>query len=100
MAEGINMSEIAAELKRANEDEIRSVIEKHFEEVRTQGIKIGAGYMSAAIKGVINKHLNKKSKTSFRDYERCIKDIISIIDVQLTDQNDLKTDDVTEGDVV
>lgn len=100
MAEGINMSEVAAEIKRASEDEIRAIIEKHFEEVRTQGIKIGAGYMSAVIRGTVNKHLNKKAKASFRDYERCIKDINSIIDVQLTEQNDLKTDNVAEGDAV
>jgi hypothetical protein len=52
-------------------------------------MKIGATYISAAIYGVIQKHIIKKEKTSLRDYKRAMDEIINIISVQLTKQNDL-----------
>lgn len=90
MEEKMNMSEVVAEVKNANEDELRQVIEQHFEAVRTQGMKIGAQFISAAIMGKVKKHLEKPGKSSLRDYERCIADIKKIISVQLTQQNDSK----------
>ena len=90
MAEETNMKEVVEEIKGASEDEIKQVIEGWFEKTRTQGLKIGAQYISAAIFGVIQKHIKKKNgaKASLRDYQRCIDEIISIISVQLTKQND------------
>lgn len=83
-----NMKAVVDEVKNATEDELREVIEKWFESTRTQGMKIGAQYISAAIFGVIKEHLKKKSKPSLRDYQRCTDRIIEIISVQLTQQND------------
>lgn len=85
-----NMKEVVEEIKGATEDELREVIEKWFESTRTQGMKIGAQYISAAIFGVIQKHIKKQtgSKPSLRDYQRCTDRIIEIISVQLTQQND------------
>ena len=88
MAEKLDMSEVVSEIKNANEDELKSVIENWFETTRTSGMKIGARYMSAGIFGVIQKHLKKSSKPSLRDYQRCIDEIIQIISVQLADWND------------
>jgi hypothetical protein len=88
MAEETNMKEVVEEIKGASEDEIKQVIEGWFERTRTQGLKIGAQYISAAIFGVIQKHLKKKTKPSLRDYQRCVDEIINIISVQLTKQND------------
>ena len=88
MAEEINMTEVVDEVKNANEDELKKVIEDHFEAVRTQGMKIGATYIAAAVMGKFKKHLEKPGKTSLRDYERCVSDIKKMLAVQLTRQND------------
>lgn len=85
----INMSEVINEVKNANEDDLRQVIEAWFEKTRTDGLKLGAGYISAAIYGVIQKHIIKKDKASLRDYKRMTEEIIKIVSVQLTEQNDL-----------
>ena len=92
MAEETNMKEVVEEIKNANEDEIKQVIEGWFEKTRMQSMKIGAQYISAATFGVIQKHIKKKTgaKPSLRDYQRCIDEIIQIISVQLTKQNDLE----------
>ena len=88
-----NIKEVIEEIQGADEETLRSTIEKWFESTRTSGIKIGAQYMSAAIFGVIQKHIKKKTgaKPSLRDYQRCTDEIIKIISVQLnTQQNDLE----------
>ena len=92
MSEETNMKAVVEEVKNASEDEIKQVIEGWFERTRTAGMKIGAQYISAAIFGVINKHIKKKTgaKASLRDYQRCTDEIIKIISVQLTQQNDLE----------
>lgn len=97
MAEKTNMTEVVSEIKNATEDDLRKVIEKWFEQTRTSGMKIGAQYISAAIFGVIKKHLKKGSKPSLRDYQRCVDEIVGIISVQLTPQNDLKKENENDG---
>jgi hypothetical protein len=98
MAEETNMKEVVEEIKGATEDELKEVIEKGFESTRTQGMKIGAGYISAAIFGIIQKHLKKKNgeKTSLRDYQRMTDEIIDVVSVQLTKQNDSETNEEVE----
>lgn len=97
MAEEINIKEVIEEIKGADENELKKVIEQWFESTRTQGLKIGAQYISAAIFGVIQKHLKKKTKPSLRDYQRCIDEIVGIISVQLTTQNDSEENVVEEN---
>jgi hypothetical protein len=92
MAEEV-VSKAINEIKNANEDELKKVIEEHFQAVRTQGMKLGATYIAAAIYGVIEKNLDKSSKPSLRDYQRAIKRIIEIVSVQLTQQNDSEEQD-------
>ena len=86
MAEEINMQEVVSEIKGATEDEIREVIEGWFQKTRTEGMKVGAKFISAGVFGAIQKHLNT-TNPSLRSYERCLKDIRKIISVQLTEKN-------------
>ena len=96
MAENTNMSEVISEIKNATEDEWRETITKWFDQTRTDGMKIGVQYMSAAIFGVIKKHLKKTSTPSLRDYKRCVDEMVSIISVQLTTQNEAPVEEVAE----
>ena len=94
MAEEIKMSEVVNEVKGASEDELKKVIEEHFEAVRTQGMKIGAQFIAAAVMGAIDKNLKNGMNSSHRDFERAIKRVIEIVSVPLkqkeTQQNDSK----------
>ena len=97
MAEENNMKEVVTEIKNASEDEIKQVIEGWFEKTRTQGMKIGANFIAAAIFGVIKKHTKKVGKVSLNDYKRMTAEIVKIISVQLTEQNDLKEENKDDG---
>ena len=95
-----NIQEVVKEIKESDEESLQKVIEDWFERTRTQSLKLGAQYISAAIFGIISKHIIKKAKPSLRDYKRCIDEIIKIVSVQLkqqdTQQNDSETDTVKE----
>lgn len=95
MAEEV-VSKAMDEIKNASEDELKKVIEQHFEAVRTQGMKIGAYYISAAISRAIEKNLTKGVNSSLRDYQRAIKRVMEIVSVQLTQQNDSIVTDSNE----
>jgi hypothetical protein len=95
MAEEINVSEAMNEIQNATEDELRAVIEKWYEQTRTDGLKIGAKMISAAIYGIIQKH-TKKASPSLRDYKRMTDEIIKLISVQLTKQEDVTNDGTEE----
>ena len=94
MEENTNMSEVIDEIKNASEEELREVIEQWFESTRTDGMKIGAYFVSAAVAGAIEKNLKNGMKSSHRDFERAIKRVLEIVSVQLkqheTQQNDLE----------
>ena len=83
-----NIKEVIEEIKGADEETLRTTVEKWFESTRTAGMKIGAQYISVAIFSVIQKHLKKKAKPSLRDYQRAVDEILNIVSVQLTRQND------------
>ncbi len=93
------IQEVVEEIKSAKDEELRSTIEKWFEQTRNQGLKIGASYISAAVAGVMEKHLKKGKDASLRDYKRMTEDIWKIISVQLkqneTQQNDSNTENET-----
>jgi formate dehydrogenase maturation protein FdhE len=94
------IQEVVEEIKSAKDQELQDTIKKWFEQTRNQGMKIGAGYISAAVIGVMEKHLKKGKDASKRDLERCIRDIYKIASIQLTQQNDLenKTNDGTASE--
>lgn len=97
MEENTNVAEVVEEIRSADEETLRSTIEKWFESTRTAGMKIGAQFISAAIFGVIQKHTKKKTgaKASLRDYQRCVDEIMKIIAIQLeTQQNDSKESEI------
>lgn len=91
--EETKMSEVVAEIKSATEEDLKKIIEQHFETVRIQGMKIGAGYISAAVYGAIEKNIKKGS---LRDYQRAIKAVLDIVSVQLTQQNDYEENKFVE----
>lgn len=97
MTEETNMKEVVEEIKGASEDEIKQVIEGWFERTRTSGMKIGAQYISAAIFGIIKKHTKKVGKVSLNDYKRMTAEILNIISVQLTQQNDSEEAKINEA---
>ena len=98
MSEENKTTGVVEEIKGASEEELKKVIEEHFEAVRTQGMKIGAQLIAAAVYGAVEKNLKKGSNSSLRDYQRAVKRILEIVSIQLTQQNDLEIteDDVTE----
>ena len=97
MTEEINMSDVAKEIKDASEEDLRKIIEQHFDAVRTQGMKIGAQLIATAIMDTIENNLKNGMNSSHRDFERAIKRIIEILSVPLkqqeTIQNDLNTEE-------
>lgn len=93
-----NINEITEEIRGSTDEQLKNTIEKWYEKIRTQSMKLGAKFISAAIFGVFQKHLKKKSKPSLRDYQRAMDEIIKIISVQLAEQNDLE--EVVEGNTV
>lgn len=91
MEDNAKVTEAVSELKNADEDSLKAVIEKWFETTRTQGLKIGANMICGAIANVIAVQVKSKPNPSKRDYERAIKEITRIISVPLknseTEQN-------------
>ena len=87
-----NIQEVVKEIKESDEESLQKVIEDWFERTRNQSIKIGAQYISAAIFSVIQKNIVKREKASLRDYKRMTEEIIKIVSVQLTQQNDSETE--------
>ena len=101
METNVNMSQVVDEIKSASEEELKRVIEQRFEVVRTQGMKIDAQFISAAVMGVIEKNLKNGMNSSHRDFERAIKKVVEIVSVQLkqeTVQNDLNTEDAVDDE--
>lgn len=96
MEENKNVSEAISEMRNADEESLKKVIEDWFEHTRTDGMKIGARFIAAAVMGKIQKHLDKPGKASLRDYERCVADIKKILAVQLTEQNDSTENNASE----
>ena len=95
--EETKISEVVAEIKGASEDELKKVIEQHFEDVRIQGMKIGAQFIAAAVMGAIDKNLKNGMNSSHRDFERAIKRIYEIVSVQLKQQETVQNDLVEEA---
>jgi hypothetical protein len=88
MAEETNIKEAVEEIKNANEEDLKQIIEQWFESTRTAGMKIGAQFISVAIFDAIKTHTKKAGKVSLNDYKRMTNEILKIISVQLTKQND------------
>ena len=102
MADEVNLSEVANEIKNKSDEELKKTIEQWYEKTRTQGMKLGAQMISVAIAGVIEKNLSKKQNPSLRDYKRMTDSIIKIISVQIkqmsTEQNNLETTENNDGE--
>lgn len=88
MADNEKVTQAMAELRNADEEKLKSVIEQWFEQTRTDGMKLGASMISYAVDAIIKKHIGKAAKPTFRDYERMTKEIIKLIAVQLKQDNE------------
>ena len=91
-----NVSKAIEEIKGASEEELKKVIEEHFEAVRTQGMKLGAQFISAAVMRAIDKNLKSGMNSSHRDFERAIKRVVEIVSVQLKQQGTIQNDSEEE----
>lgn len=102
MTDKVNITEVADEIKNKSDEELKKTIERWYEKTRTQGMKLGAQMISAAVAGVIEKNLNKKQNPSLRDYKRMTDSIIKIVSVQIkqmsTEQNNLETTENNDGE--
>ena len=96
MEENKKISEAISEIKNADEETLRKVIEDWFESTRTDGLRVGAQLIATAIMSKIQKHLDKPGKASLRDYERCIADINKMLLVQLAEQNNSTENNISE----
>lgn len=97
MEEQTTLSEAVKEIQSASEEELKTIITDWFEKTRTDGLKLGAYMISAAVYAAMQKHLKKAGKSSLRDYQRCMDEILKLISVQLqTQQNDSASDGIAE----
>lgn len=96
------ISDVVDEIKGVSEEELRELIEGWFEKTRTDGMRHGAYFISAAVCDAINKNLKNGMNSSHRDFERAIKRVMEIVSVPLkqqeTQQND--SEEAVEGDEV
>ena len=86
--EETNIKEVVEEIRGADEKTLKQTVEKWFESTRNQGLKLGAQMISVVVFDIIKKHTKKAGKVSLNDYRRMTDEIIKIISVQLTPQND------------
>lgn len=93
MEENTNVNQAIEEIKGADEEQLKKIIEQWFNKTRMDGLKVGAQMMSVVISDAINKNLKNGMSSSLRDFQRAIKSVGEIISVQLkqqqTQQNDL-----------
>lgn len=98
MAEEANIHEVAEELRNANEENLKELIESWYERTHTDGLRVGAKMISAAVYDEMKKNLKKGKDSSLRDYQRCVEGILKIISVQLVKRdNTEETSDNQEG---
>lgn len=89
MEENTNVNQAIEEIKGADEEQFKKIIEQWFEKTRMDGLRLGAQMISAAVDDAIRKNLKQGMNSSHRDFERAIKRIVEIVSVQVTQQNDL-----------
>ena len=102
MEENTNVGRAVEELKSADKEQLQKIIERWFEKIRTEGLKLGAQMISVVINDAITKNLKNGMNSSHRDLERAIKRIMEITSVQLkqleTEQNDLNTEETVNDE--
>lgn len=77
------IDKIVDEVKDATEENLRNVIERHFNDIKTSSMKIGAQYICLGVFDAIKRNTGKGKKPSLRDYERCVTEITKIISVPI-----------------
>ena len=89
------------ETEKISTEKLQQTIESQMRKIQTQGMLIGAQSACSVILQKINTVLKKPSKTSLRDYERLIKDIITFCETGLSrkvksDGTTVKQDEIIE----
>lgn len=92
MEEKTNVSQVVEEIKGADEESLKKVIEDWFERTRTDGMHLGAYFISAAVFDAIKKNLKDGMNSSHRDFKRAIQRIVEIVSVQLKQQETVQND--------
>lgn len=83
-----DVTEVVEQVKSLEDDsELKKAIEDWYEKTHTQGLKTGAKMICSVVANLINKHLNKESKVTLRDYKRLVAEISKFIEVPLKDEN-------------
>ena len=77
-------------------EELRTLVEDWSQKTREDGMKLGASMISYAVNAIIQKHVGKAAKPTFRDYERMTKDIKKLIAVQLKEEFEDESEPETE----
>ena len=102
MADEVNLSEVANEIKNKSDEELKKTIEQWYEKTRTQGLKLGARMICAAGTDILTKHIRKKDKPSLRDYKRATEELIHLFSIPIkqaeTEQNNLETPENNNGE--
>ena len=96
MADETKVTQAVSELRNADEGKLKEVINAWFEQTRTDGMKLGASMISYAVNAIIQKHIGKAAKPTFRDYERMTKEINKLIAVQLKEEFEDEPESATE----
>ena len=102
MADEVNLSEVANEIKNKSDEELKKTIEQWYEKTRIQGLKLGARMICAAGTDILTKHIEKKNKPSLRDYKRATEELIHLFSIPIkqaeTEQNNLETMENNNGE--
>ena len=96
MADETKVTQAVSELRNADEGKLKEVINAWFEQTRTDGMKLGASMISYAVNAIIQKHIGKAGKPTFRAYERMTKEINKLIAVHLKEEFEDEPESETE----
>lgn len=96
MVENTNVSRAIEELKGADKEQLKKIIEKWYDKTRMDGLKMGAQMISIVISDTIKSNLKNGMNSSHRDFERAIKKIMEIISVQLKQNETIQNDSESE----
>ena len=92
MEENTNVTKAIEEIKGADEEQLKKIIEGWFDRTRMDGLKTGAQMISVVVYNAMEKNLKKGWDSSLRDYQRAMKRIFEIVSVQLKQQETVQND--------
>jgi transcription initiation factor TFIIIB Brf1 subunit/transcription initiation factor TFIIB len=88
----------AEEIKNADEEKLKETIKKWYDKTHTQGLRMGASYISAVVYGAYQKHIATKQSASLRDYKRFTDEVIGIVSKQLVREGNKENTEEIENE--